>query len=163
MFIGNKKISQGKLVLKYLVENPNEYNSYAFKDGNTMNCHPSNIIPISKDADAIKRKFHINSRKNIVLAVNSRDYAIENSQDESVREYYRTGNKAIIDNIFSDLFKKSYNNKLNSVLGILYIKVWERLQRFSLLYCPRKFVLSVYKKYVGYESLNHYEWSPHYH
>lgn len=142
-----RKISRAKLVSKYLVENPNDYKRYAFKDGNTLNCHPSNLVFISPEIDNIKKKFHINGIGNRKGKVNDEHCAILYSQTEELKEFYKTGDKSIIDNIFIEINNNAKDYHLKRVLGILYLKVWDMLDRKALLYCPRKFVYSVYKKY----------------
>jgi hypothetical protein len=159
----DRKISRAKLVAKYLVDNPKNYKRYAFKDGNPLNCHPTNIVFISPEIDNIKRKFHINGIGNNKGKTNTAHCAVLYSQTDELKQFYMTGDKKIIDNIFIEIWQTAKDINLKKVLGILYIKVWEMLERKALLYCPRKLVLSVYKKFIGYENMHHCELSLHYH
>ena len=159
----DRKISRAKLVGKYLVDNLNDYKRYAFKDGDPLNCHPSNIVFISPEIDNIKRKFNVNGIGNHKGKTNTEHCAVLYSQTEELRMFYKTGDKSIIDRIFIEIYQTARDINLRKVLGILYLKVWQMLERKALLYCPKKFVLAVYKKYVGCEALNHYELSLHYH
>lgn len=151
----DRKISRAKLVAKYLVGNPNGYKRYAFKDNNPLNCHPSNIVFISPEIDNIKRKFHINGIGNNKGKTNTEHCAVLYGQTEELRTFYKTGDKNIIDRIFIEMWQTARDLNLRKVLGILYLKVWEMLQRKALLYCPRKFVLAVYKKFINSEAFGH--------
>lgn len=141
----DRKISLAKLVLKYLVDNPNGYTKYAFKDGNPLNCHPNNIMPISNEMDSIKRKFHINGIGNHKGVINTREYAIKNAQCPKMKLYYETLNIEIINSIFEEILQDYKNfEPIRKTIGKFYEIIYSMISRFALLYNPKKFILSSY-------------------
>lgn len=146
-----RKISKAKLVAKYLIPNPNKYKKLAWKDENPKNCHPSNLVWISGEIDAIKRKWHIHGIGNHKGAVNERSFAIANAQDENIRRYYESLDRSIIDNIFIELSRELRDPKYREIQGQVYLSVISMIERFALLYCPKKYIVSSYRYFFNRE------------
>lgn len=149
--LNGKDISYARLVATYLVYNPNNFDRFIFRDGNYKNCSVENIKWVSDQK--YNMYLYKKQMKNRIL---ERETALKKCTDPIICEYYKTGDLNLINAYFTEISKIIQADYWQDISGFVYIKIREKLERFGLLYCLKKYIMSRLRYYqlTSYEVSN---------
>jgi hypothetical protein len=147
--IKQKWVSYARIVGTYLCENENNYDRLIFIDKNPLNCKKENIKWV--DEDEYQKYVYESQIKNKIL---EEQEAIAKCKCNIIKEYYKTKNIDIINDYFINISKQIKFDYWREIQGFVYIKIIEKLQRFSILYDLKIYIFSR----LEFFKINHYQY-----
>ena len=125
--MNGKSTNYKRFVAEALIPNPNGCNQVFSKDADPYNTHPNNLQWVWTRHDRVMTPIE----------------ALQRTKDKHLIEYYKTGDKRVLQRGINNVFEKMYGKMKSELMGELYLRIQNYAER-NLLFDLKSDIIGTY-------------------